>query len=104
MVTGNCGIAGTHCLFGSARRHFLSKKARRVKIATQSTADRSPIRAAPAADIVRPLLKHALDRGRVQQSWRAQGIPGDLTKARELYERAQASGIVEAKERIKELS
>jgi hypothetical protein len=84
VVTGNYGIAGTHCLLGSARRRFLSKKARRVKIAVQSTADRSPIRAAPAADIngARPLLEQALDRGRVQQSWRAQGISGDLTKAR----------------------
>jgi TPR repeat protein len=71
------------------------------------------------ADIsgARPLLEHAVDRGsaraafmlaetydaRVLQSWRARGIPGDLTKARELYERAQAGGIEDAKERIKML-
>ena len=49
----------------------------------------------------RPLLEHVLERGsaraafmlaetydaRVLQSWRARGISGDLTKARELYER-----------------
>jgi len=71
------------------------------------------------ADIsgARQLLEHAVDRGsaraafmlaetydaRVLQSWRARGIPGDLTKARELYERAQAGGIEDAKERIKTL-
>ena len=71
------------------------------------------------ADIsgARPLLEHAVDRGsaraafmlaetydaRVLQSWRVRGIPGDLTKARELYERAQAGGIEDAKERIKAL-
>jgi TPR repeat protein len=71
------------------------------------------------ADIsgARPLLEHALERGsaraafmlaetydaRVLQSWRARGIPADLAKARELYERAQAGGIEDAKERIKSL-
>src|SRR3984893_8380241 len=71
------------------------------------------------ADIsgARPLLEHALERGsaraafmlaetydaRVLQSWRARGISGDLTKARELYERAQAGGIEDAKERIENL-
>ena len=40
---------------------------------------------------------------RVLQSWRARGIAGDPTKARELYERAQAGGIEDAKERIKAL-
>jgi hypothetical protein len=71
------------------------------------------------ADIsgARPLLEHAVGRGsaraafmlaetydaRVLQSWHARGIPGDLTKARELYERAQAGGIEDAKERIKTL-
>jgi hypothetical protein len=71
------------------------------------------------ADIsgARPLLEHALERGsaraafmlaetydaRVLQSWRARGISGDVTKARELYERAQAGGIEEAKERIENL-
>ncbi len=71
------------------------------------------------ADIsgARPLLEHALERGsaraafmlaetydaRVLQSWRARGISGDLTKARELYERAQAGGIEDAKERIEAL-
>jgi hypothetical protein len=71
------------------------------------------------ADIsgARPLLEHAVDHGsaraafmlaetydaRVLQSWRARGIPGDLTKARELYEKAQAGGIEDAKERIKAL-
>jgi hypothetical protein len=71
------------------------------------------------ADIsgARPLLEHALERGsaraafmlaetydaRVLQSWRARGISGDLTKARELYERAQAGGIEDAKERIETL-
>jgi hypothetical protein len=68
------------------------------------------------ADIsgARPLLEHALERGsaraafmlaetydvRVLQSWRARGISGDPTKARELYERAQAGGIEDARERI----
>ena len=65
----------------------------------------------------RLLLEHALERGsaravfilaetydaRVLQSWRARGISGDLTKARELYERAQAGGIEDAKERIETL-
>jgi hypothetical protein len=71
------------------------------------------------ADIsgARPLLEHALERGsaraafmlaetydaRVLQSWRARGISGDLTKARELYERAQAGGIEDARERIETL-
>src|ERR1700738_3613720 len=71
------------------------------------------------ADIsgARPVLEHALERGsaragfmlaetydaRVLQSWRARGISGDLTKARELYERAQAGGIEDAKERIETL-
>ena len=71
------------------------------------------------ADIsgARPLLEHALEHGsaraafmlaetydaRVLQSWRARGISGDLTKARELYERAQAGGIEDAKERIEAL-
>jgi hypothetical protein len=40
---------------------------------------------------------------RVLQSWRARGISGDLAKARELYERAQAGGIEDAKERIETL-
>jgi hypothetical protein len=65
----------------------------------------------------RQLLEHAVERGsaraafmlaetydaRVLQSWRARGISGDLTKARELYERAQAGGIEDAKERIETL-
>jgi hypothetical protein len=71
------------------------------------------------ADIsgARPLLEHAVDRGsaraafmlaetydtRVLRAWRARGIPGDVAKARELYERAQAGGIEDAKERIKAL-
>jgi len=71
------------------------------------------------ADIsgARPLLQHALERGsaraafllaetydaRVLQSWRASGIAGDRTKARELYERARAGGIEDAKERIEAL-
>jgi TPR repeat protein len=71
------------------------------------------------ADIsgARPLLEHALERGsaraafmlaetydaRVLQSWHANGIRGDLAKAREMYERAQAGGIEDAKERIKTL-
>ena len=71
------------------------------------------------ADIsgARPLLQHALERGsaraafmlaetydaRVLRSWRANGISGDRTKARELYERAQAGGIEDAKERIEAL-
>ena len=71
------------------------------------------------ADIsgARPLLEHALEHGsaraafmlaetydaRVLQSWRARGISGDLTKARQLYERAQAGGIEDAKERIEAL-
>jgi hypothetical protein len=71
------------------------------------------------ADIsgARPLLEHALERGsaraafmlaetydvRILQSWRARGISGDPARARELYERAQAGGIEDAKERIKAL-
>lgn len=65
----------------------------------------------------RLLLEHALERGsaraafmlaetydaRVLQSWGARGVSGDLTKARELYERAQAGGIEDAKERIETL-
>jgi hypothetical protein len=65
----------------------------------------------------RPLLEHALEHGsaraafilaetydaRMLQSWRARGILGDLTKARELYERAQAGGIADAKARIEAL-
>jgi len=68
------------------------------------------------ADIsgARLLLEYALERGsaraafmlaetydaRVLRSWRALGVSGDLTKARELYARAQAGGIEDAKERI----
>jgi hypothetical protein len=71
------------------------------------------------ADIsgARLLLEHALERGsaqaafmlaetydaRVLRSWGTRGISGDLTKARELYERAQAGGIEDAKERIETL-
>jgi hypothetical protein len=71
------------------------------------------------ADIssARPLLQLALERGsaraafmlaetydaRVLRSWRANGISGDRTKARELYERSQAGGIEDAKERIEAL-
>ncbi len=71
------------------------------------------------ADIsgARLLLQHALERGsaraafmlaetydaHVLKSWRASGISGDRTKARELYERAQAGGIEDAKERIEAL-
>jgi hypothetical protein len=40
---------------------------------------------------------------RVLQSWRARGISGDPTRARELYTRAQAGGIEDAKERIEAL-
>ena len=71
------------------------------------------------ADIggARLLLQHALERGsaraafmlaetydtRVLQSWRASGISGDRMQARELYQRAQAGGIEDAKERIEAL-
>lgn len=71
------------------------------------------------ADIsgARTLLEHALGRGsaraafmlaetydiHVLKSWRARGIPGDSAKALELYQRAQAGGIEDAKERIKTL-
>jgi hypothetical protein len=71
------------------------------------------------ADIsgARPLLAHAAERGsaraafmlaetydaRVLQSWRARGISGDPMKARELYERAQAGGIEDARKRIEAL-
>ena len=71
------------------------------------------------ADIsgARALLALALERGsaraafmlaetydaRVLQSWRARGISGDPAKARELYERAQAGGIEDAKARIEAL-
>src|SRR5882724_767688 len=65
----------------------------------------------------RLLLEYALERGsaraafmlaetydaRVLRSWRALGVSGDLTKARELYARAQAGGIEDAKERIETL-
>jgi len=40
---------------------------------------------------------------RLLQSWGARGISGDPTKARELYARAQAGGIEDAKERIEAL-
>ena len=40
---------------------------------------------------------------RVLQSWRARGISGDVAMARKLYERAQAGGIEDAKERIEAL-
>ena len=40
---------------------------------------------------------------RVLQSWRTSGISGDRAKARELYERARAGGIEDAKERIEAL-
>jgi hypothetical protein len=40
---------------------------------------------------------------RVLQSWRARGISGDPTKARELYERAEAGGIEDARDRIETL-
>jgi hypothetical protein len=66
----------------------MKRAASKLPPKAQSTAHQSaPL---PQADIsgARPLLEHALDRGRVRQSWRAQGIPGDLTKARELYQRA----------------
>jgi TPR repeat protein len=71
------------------------------------------------ADIsgARQLLEHALASGsaraafmlaetydaRVLQSWRARGVTGDPAKARELYEKAQAGGIEDAKDRIKAL-
>jgi hypothetical protein len=71
------------------------------------------------ADIsgARALLALALERGsaraafmlaetydaRMLQSWRARGISGDPAKARELYERAQAGGIGDAKARIEAL-
>jgi TPR repeat protein len=71
------------------------------------------------ADIssARPLLEHALERGsaraafmlaetydaRVLQSWRARGISSDPARARELYQRAQAGGIEDAKKRIETL-
>jgi len=71
------------------------------------------------ADIsgARPLLEHAREHGsaraafmlaetydaRVLKSWGARGISGDLAKARELYEWAQAGGIGDAKERIEAL-
>ncbi len=65
----------------------------------------------------RLLLEYALERGsaraafmlaetydaRVLRSWRALGVSGDLTKAREQYARAQAGGIEDAKERIETL-
>jgi hypothetical protein len=65
----------------------------------------------------RLFLQHALERGsaraafmlaetydaRILQSWRASGIFGDRTKARELYERARAGGIEDAQERIEAL-
>jgi hypothetical protein len=65
----------------------------------------------------RLLLEYALERGsaraafmlaetydaRVLRSWRALGVSGDLTTARELYARAQAGGIEDAKERIETL-
>lgn len=71
------------------------------------------------ADIsgARPLLEHALGHGsaraafmlaetydaRVLKSWSARGVLGDSRKARELYEKAQAGGIEDAKTRIEAL-
>jgi hypothetical protein len=71
------------------------------------------------ADIsgARSFLEHALERGsaraafmlaetydaRVLQSWHARGISGDPSKARELYQRAEAGGIENARERIEAL-
>jgi hypothetical protein len=71
------------------------------------------------ADIssARPFLEHALKRGsaraafmlaetydaRVLQSWHARGISGDPSKARELYQQAEAGGIENARERIEAL-
>jgi hypothetical protein len=71
------------------------------------------------ADIssARPFLEHALERGsaraafmlaetydaRVLQSWHARGISGDPSKARELYQQAEAGGIENARERIEAL-
>jgi len=71
------------------------------------------------ADIsaARPLLEHALEHGsaraafmlaetydaRVLQSWQVRGISGDPSKARELYQRAEAGGIEDAKDRIETL-
>jgi hypothetical protein len=71
------------------------------------------------ADIsgARPLLEHALGHGsaraafmlaetydaRVLRSWSARGVLGDSRKARELYEKAQAGGIEDAKARIESL-
>jgi hypothetical protein len=68
------------------------------------------------ADIssARPLLEHAIERGSARAAFmlggdprRARaaiaarrGIAGDLTKARDLYQRAQAGGIEDVKERI----
>lgn len=71
------------------------------------------------ADIsgARQLLELALARGSAQaafmlaetydppvlESWRARGVAGDRTKARDLYQRAKAAGIDDAEERIKAL-
>jgi hypothetical protein len=71
------------------------------------------------ADIsgARPLLEHALGHGsaraafmlaetydaRVLKSWSARGVLGDSRKALELYEKAQAGGIEDAKARIESL-
>ena len=71
------------------------------------------------ADIsaARTVLEHAVERGsaraafmlaetfdvRVLQSWGARGVSGDFGKARELYERASAGGIDDAKERLRTL-
>jgi TPR repeat protein len=71
------------------------------------------------ADIssARPFLEHARERGsaraafmlaetydaRVLQSWHARGISGDPSKARELYQQAEAGGIENARERIEAL-
>lgn len=71
------------------------------------------------ADIssARQLLELALARGSAQaafmlaetydppvlESWRARGVAGDRTKARDLYQRAKAGGIDDAEERIKAL-
>ena len=72
------------------------------------------------ADIssARQLLELALARGSAQaafmlaetydqpvlESWRAHGVAGDRTKARDLYQRARAGGIDGAEERIKALN
>ncbi|QDW41392.1 hypothetical protein FFI89_032295 [Bradyrhizobium sp. KBS0727] len=103
--------AGTeHATSASAAPHFLPDE-QRLLVRANALLRQADISGA------RPLLERAVERGsvraafmlaetydaRVLKSWGARGISGDLPKARELYARAQAGGIEDAKGRIEAL-